>query len=108
MTIHREGQWLTATRSEHVAYEMSEGVFRLSFVPDRLVSGSEAVAGLQLAEIVAQWGELLWTATPNTAMVWRLMAGQAKSLGLDVLDAVIRIEQAEWPTTADEWAVWSR
>ncbi|MBF6358324.1 hypothetical protein IU449_27885 [Nocardia higoensis] len=87
---------------------MSEGVFRLSFVPDRLVSGSEAVAGLQLAEIVAQWGELLWTATPNTAMVWRLMAGQAKSLGLDVLDAVIRIEQAEWPTTADEWAVWSR
>lgn len=108
MAVRREGQWLTATRSEHVAYEMSKGVFRLSFAPDRLVSGSEAVAGLQLAEIVAQWGELLWTETPNTAMVWQLMAGQAKTLGLDVLDAVIRIEQAEWPTTADEWAVWSR
>ncbi|MBF6522838.1 hypothetical protein IU411_21420 [Nocardia farcinica] len=88
---------------------MSEGgVFRLSFVPERLVSAAQAVAGLQLAEIVAQWDQLLWVETPNTAMVWRLMAGQAQGLDLDVLDAVIRIEQSEWPTSATEWAAWLR
>ncbi|AXK90047.1 hypothetical protein SAMN05421776_1309 [Nocardia farcinica] len=108
MAIKREGQWLTATRSAHVAYEVSEGVFRLSFVPERLVSAAQAVAGLQLAEIVAQWDQLLWVETPNTAMVWRLMAGQAQGLDLDVLDAVIRIEQSEWPTSATEWAAWLR
>ncbi|WP_228800614.1 hypothetical protein [Nocardia farcinica] len=108
MAIKREGQWLTATRSNHVAYEADKGMFRLSFVPERLVSAAQAVAGLQLAEIVAQWDQLLWVETPNTAMVWRLMAGQAQGLGLDVLDAVIRIEQSEWPTSATEWAAWLR
>ncbi|MFI5541551.1 hypothetical protein ACIA5H_34730 [Nocardia sp. NPDC051900] len=108
MAVRREGQWLTATRSDHVAYEMSEGVFRLSFAPDRLVNGVQAVAGLTLAEIVAEWDQLLWVDSPNTAMVWKLLAGQARPLGLDVLDAVIRCMQSEWPTTAAEWAVWSR
>ncbi|OBA47072.1 hypothetical protein A5780_34490 [Nocardia sp. 852002-20019_SCH5090214] len=108
MAVKREGQWLTATRSEHVAFEMAEGVFRLSFAPDRLVNRVQAVAGLLLAEIADQWGELLWAEDSNVAIVWRLMAQQARTLGLDVLDAVIRIEQSEWPTTPAEWAVWSR
>ncbi|WP_067470817.1 hypothetical protein [Nocardia amamiensis] len=108
MAIQREGQWLTASRSDHVACEVSEGVFRLSFAPDLLVNGVQAVAGLTLAEIVAEWDQLLWVDSPNTAMVWKLLAGQARPLGLDVLDAVIRCMQSEWPTTAAEWAVWSR
>jgi hypothetical protein len=108
MTIHREGQWLIATRSDHVACEIAESVFRLSFAPDRLVSAAQAVAGLRLAEIVADWDQLLWVESPNVAMVWRLLADQARTVGLDVLDAVVRCEQREWPTTSAEWAVWSR
>ena len=108
MAVKRDGQWLTATRSEHVASEVVEGIFRLSFAPDLLVTRVQAVAGLVLAEIADQWGDLLWAEDPNVAIVWRLMAQQARTLGMDVLDAVIRIAQSEWPTTAAEWAVWSR
>ncbi|WP_433527770.1 hypothetical protein ACQPZ2_44090 (plasmid) [Nocardia pseudovaccinii] len=108
MAVQREGRWLTASLSDHVAYEVGEGQFRLSFMPECLVTGVQAVAGLVLSEIAAQWDQLLWEATPNTAIVWKLMAGQAKTLGLDALDAVIRCEQSEWPITSAERAVWSR
>lgn len=73
MPIHREGQWLTATRTEHVAYELKPGVYRLSLAADLEVNGA-----------------------------------QARPLGLDPLDAVIRVQQREFPTTAAEWAEWSR
>ena len=109
MTIQREGQWLNATRSANCAYEVSDGAFRLSLLPDRLVTGVQAIAGLQLAEIAAQWNALLWEGeSPNVAVVWKLIAAQAATLGLDPVDAVIRCEQSEWPHTAAEWAVWSR
>ena len=108
MTIQREGQWLNATRSANCAYEVSEGCFRLSLLPERLVTGVQAVAGLQLAEIAADWNALLWEDDPNVAVVWRLIGAQAATLGLDPVDAVIRCEQSEWPHTTAEWAVWSR
>ncbi|WP_228799090.1 hypothetical protein [Nocardia cyriacigeorgica] len=108
MPIHREGQWLTATRTEHVAYELKPGVYRLSLAADREVTGAQAIAGLRVAEIADEWGPLLWEDTPNTAMVWRLIADAARPLGLDPLDAVIRVQQREFPTTAAEWAEWLR
>lgn len=108
MAVRREGQWLVASRSAHCAYEVRAGRFRLSLLPETLVTGVQAVAGLQLAEIAAEWDGLLWEPSPNVAIVWRLLAAQASALGLDVLDAVIRCEQSEMPTTAAEWAVWTR
>jgi hypothetical protein len=109
MTIQREGQWLNATRSANCAYEAQPGRYRLSLLPDRLVTGAQAIAGLQLAEIAEQWNALLWEGSdPNVAMVWKLIGAQAATLGLDPVDAVIRCEQSEWPHTPAEWAVWSR
>ncbi|MFI5783771.1 hypothetical protein [Nocardia sp. NPDC051570] len=108
MTVQREERWLVATRSAHVAYEVERGWFRLSLAPERLVTGAQAVAGLTVAEIAADWNALLWEDDANVAVVWKLIGAQAKPLGLDPLEAVIRCEQSEWPTTAAEWAVWSR
>ncbi|MGW4719716.1 hypothetical protein [Nocardia sp. NPDC004260] len=108
MAVQREGRWLTATRSSHCAFEAREGWFRLSLLPERLVTGTQAVAGLTMAEIAAEWGDLLWEQNRNVETVWKLLAGQAKTLNLDVFDAVIRCEQSEWPTSEAEWAVWSR
>ncbi|MFI6574012.1 hypothetical protein [Nocardia fluminea] len=108
MTIYREGQWLTATRTGHVAYEHEQGMWRLSLLPEQLVTVSQALAGLAIAEVVDQWGPLLWESNPNTAMVWKLIGMHARTLGLDALDAVIRVQQSEWPMTAAERAEWTR
>jgi hypothetical protein len=108
MAVKRDREWLIATRSDHVAYEMAGGVFRLSFAPDRLVTGTQAVAGLAMAEMVAEWDHLLWEVDRNVVMVWALLRTHANTLGMDVLDAVIRCQQEQWPTTAAEWAVWTR
>jgi len=108
MTIHREGRWLTATRTEHIACEQAEGLFQLSLVREQLVTAAQAVAGLTIAEIVDQWGPLLWEDNPNVSMVWSLIAMQARVLGTDALDAVIRVQQSEWPLTAAEREAWSR
>ncbi|MEU2258552.1 hypothetical protein ABZ540_35905 [Nocardia xishanensis] len=108
MTVHREGEWLIATRSNHVAAEKVSGWFRLSFLPDRLVSGAQAVAGLRLAELVEEWDQLLWESSQNIQIVWGLVAMYAEQVGLDGLDAVIRVQQSEWPTTASERAEGSR
>ncbi|MFI7531495.1 hypothetical protein [Nocardia salmonicida] len=108
MTIHRDGQWLVATRTEHVACEHEQGMYRLSLLPQQLVTASQALAGLAIAEIVDQWGPLLWETNPNTSMVWKLIGMHARTLGLDALDAVIRVQQSEWPMTAAERAEWTR
>ena len=108
MAIHRDGKWLIATRSEHVGCELEQGVYRLSLLPEQLVTASQAVAGLSVAEIVDQWGPLLWEDNANVAMVWALIGMHARTLGLDALDAVIRVQQSEWPMTAAERAEWSR
>lgn len=108
MTVHREGEWLIATRSNHVAAEKKPGWFRLSFLPDRLVTGAQAVAGLRLAELVEEWDGLLWEPTANVRIVWGLVGMFAAQLGLDGLDAVIRVQQSGWPTTASERAEWTR
>lgn len=108
MTIHRDGEWLIATRTEHVGYELEQGLFRLSLLPQQLVTAPQALAGLAIAEIVDQWGPLLWEDNPNVDMVWRLVAMHAKTLGLDALDVVLRVLQLEWPMTAAEREAWSR
>ncbi len=108
MAIHRDGQWLTATRTEHVACEREQGMYRLSLLPQQLVTAPKAVAGLAVAEIVDQWGPLLWEDNANVAMVWKLIAMHARTLGMDALDVVIRVLQLEWPMTAAERAVWNR
>lgn len=110
MAVNRQGELLIAARSPHVAYELEPGVFRLSFAPDRLVTAGQAVAGLQLAEIVAEWDHLLWgeDSGPNVAMVWQLIAMHAKALGMDALDAAIRVDQAEYPLTAEQRKAWNR
>ncbi|MFC9898494.1 hypothetical protein ACFVMC_32790 [Nocardia sp. NPDC127579] len=109
MTIHRDGEWLTSSRTEHVGCEIAEGAIRLSLTPDRLMTRAQAVAGLCIAEIVDQWGPLLWEPeSPNVAMVWGLIRMHAETAGLDALDAVIRVQQSHWPMTAAERAEWTR
>ncbi|WP_433603743.1 hypothetical protein ACQPXH_33125 (plasmid) [Nocardia sp. CA-135953] len=105
MSVKREGVWLVATRSSHVAYEARPGWFRLSFWPEQLVSGCAAVAGLSLAEIANDWNELLWAEDPNVEMVWKLLGGQAKTLGMDAFEAVVRCEQYEAPASGIDRAV---
>lgn len=101
MAIRREGRWLVPDGSAHCAFEVREGLWRLSLCPERLVSGSEAVAGLTIAEIAVRWSHLLWEGEdPNTRMVWGLIAAQAQKLGMDVLDAVLRCEAGEVPADA--------
>lgn len=108
MTIHRDGQWLVATRTGHVAVEHEQGMYKLSLLPQQLVTSAQALAGLEIAEIVDQWGPLLWDDNPNVDMVWRLIAMHAKTLRLDALDAVVRVQQLEWPMTAAEREALSR
>ncbi|MEV0773835.1 hypothetical protein [Nocardia salmonicida] len=100
MAIRREGQWLIAGRSAHCAYEVVPGKFRISLRPGVLVSPRAAVAGLTLAEIAARWGRGLWVDTPNTRMAWEMIDVQARVLGLDALDAVMRSHAGEVPADA--------
>ncbi|GAA1653870.1 hypothetical protein [Nocardia ninae] len=105
MAVQRDGRWLVATRSSHVAFEARPGWLRLSFWPEQLVSSSAAVAGLVLAEIANDWNELLWAESPNVEMVWKLLGGQAKTLGMDAFEAVARCEQYEAPARGIDRAV---
>ncbi|MEU4345433.1 hypothetical protein AB0H00_29980 [Nocardia sp. NPDC023852] len=100
MAIRREGQWLTAEGSAHCAYEVGPGRFRLSLWPGVRVSARAALAGLTIAEMSARWGRGLWVDTPNTRMVWGLIELQAKTLGMDALDAVLRCQAGEVPSDA--------
>ncbi|MEV6340954.1 hypothetical protein AB0M12_40320 [Nocardia vinacea] len=108
MAIRREGQWLTAEKSAHCAYEVAADRFRLSLWPGVLVSARAALAGLTIAEMSARWGKGLWVDTPNTRIAWGLIDAQARTLGLDALDAVMRCEAGEVPSDAAVCAVWSR
>lgn len=105
MAIRRNGQWLTADRSTHCAYEVTSGRYRLSLRPGVLVSARAAVAGLTLAEIAARWGRGLWVDTPNSRMAWEMLGLQAQVLGLDVLDAVMRSQAGEVPSDASALVV---
>ncbi|MEV0048008.1 hypothetical protein AB0H60_31695 [Nocardia rhamnosiphila] len=105
MAIRREGQWLTADRSAHCAYEVAPGRFRLTLWPGVRVSARAAVAGLTIAELSARWGRGLWCDTPNTRMAWGMIELQAQTLGLDALDAVLRCQAGEVPSDASALGV---
>ncbi|WP_039827919.1 hypothetical protein [Nocardia testacea] len=105
MAIRREGQWLTAERSAHCAYEVAPGRFRLTLWPGVRVSARAAVAGLTIAELSARWGRGLWFDTPNTRMAWGMIELQAQTLGLDALDAVLRCQAGEVPSDASALGV---
>lgn len=100
MAIRREGQWLVPEGSAHCAFEVRDGVFRLSLLPGRLVSRRAAVAGLTVAEMAARWGVALWSDTPNTEIVWGLIRAQARTVGVDALDLVLRCAAGEVPADA--------
>lgn len=100
MAIRREGQWLVPEGSAHCAFEVREGAFRLSLLPGRLVSRRAAVAGLTIAETVARWGRALWVDDPNSRIVWGLIRAQARTLGVDALDVVMRSAAGEVPADA--------
>ncbi|MBF6163002.1 hypothetical protein [Nocardia cyriacigeorgica] len=100
MTIRREGPFLTAERSAHCAYEVVPGRFRVSMCPGVRVSAKAAVAALVIAEMSAKWGKGLWADTPHTRMVWGLIEMQARTVGMNPLDLVLRCQAGEVPADA--------
>lgn len=94
---------LVSDRTRHSARRIGRirRRWQLSYLPERAVSQEKAIAGLKMAEMVAVWGDRLWS-NPRGPFVrstdaWAQLDVQAAELDLDALDAVIRIEQATRP-----------
>lgn len=90
--IERTDGYLRVEDTHHYAVEFGRDHWLLSWhFESPPLTLDQAAAGLRLAQMAARWGEqLLFDHSRDGAMVWALIAYQARILRLHPLDAYLR------------------
>ncbi len=101
MSIQIADAEMTSDQTRHRAARRPDGVWVLSWLPDRPLDRDQAVTGMTLAEAVASMQDEGRTAVvDHTHQLWPHIDGWASELGLTGPDAVVRASRS--PRDIDE------